>query len=173
MPFAPLHFSSGPVVPAFGVQGNMIQMGFSEDGCRLTVQPFFDNVHSDDFGGRAGPPSDSQLLGGVGIIRIEFTKYVKSEMDKLSSYQVGGAAGLFPAIGKFVRQDGLCGILNLTGVNDTYSFAEAYLRENYEINTGTKWRKYIVGWEAWMAKPDYTQIAAAQTRRLFTLTNAS
>lgn len=170
MPFAPLHFTSGPVVIKFGLTGNLIDLGFSEDGCRVTVTPFFDNVHSDDFGGRAGPPSDAQLLGAIATIDVEFTKYVKAELDKLSSFQVGGVAGLMPAIGKFVRQDALAAVLNLTGVNDTYSFPEAYLKRNYEINTGTKYRKYIVGWEAWMAKPDYTAMASLQTRRLFTLT---
>lgn len=169
MPFAPVHFTTSAAVVNFGPSAGT-DLGFSEDGVRITLTPFFDNVHSDDFGGRAGPPSDSQLLGGIATIDVDFTKYVKAELDKLSSYQVGGEAGLFPHVGKFVRQDSLASILRITCKNEILTFAEAYLKRNYEINSGTKYRTYRVGWEAWMAKPDYTAMALAQTRRLFTIT---
>src|SRR5690349_15679735 len=106
MPFEPVHFTTGPSVVNWGLsQGT--DLGFSEDGARITLTPFFDNVHSDDFGGRPGPPSDSQLLGAIATIDIDFTKYVKAELDKLSAFQVNGQAGVLPSIGKFVRQDGL------------------------------------------------------------------
>lgn len=169
MPFAPVHFTTGACVINWGLAGGT-DLGFSEDGARITLTPFYDQVHSDDFGGRAGPPSDAQLLGAIATIDVDFTKYVKAELDKLSSFQVNGAAGLLPHVGKFVRQDALAAVLKITGMNEILSFAEAYLKRNFEMNSGTKYRTYRVGWEAWMAKPDYTAMASAQTRRLFTLT---
>lgn len=172
MPFDPQHFTSGPVVPCFGVSANdLVKLGYSEDGIKMLVTPYFDNIPSDDFGGRGGPPSDAQILGAIATIDLELSKYVKADVDRLSSFQVAAnaIAGVLPPIGKFVRQDGLGGVLKLIGINDSYLFDFAYLRRNYEINTGTKWRKYILGFEAWMSKPNYEQLAQAQDRRLFTL----
>lgn len=171
MPFAPVHFSSGPVVISFGANvGGLVQLGFSEDGIKGVLQPFFDNVSSDDNGGRAGPPSDSQLLGAIATIDSEFSKYIKAEMDKLSSFKVGGTAGVLPPVGSFVRQDGLGGVLRLSGINDTFTFNFAFVRRNFEFNTGTKYRRYLVGWECWMDRANYDLISQAQTRSLFAIT---
>ena len=165
MPFAPIHFACGPVV----VTWNAIQLGYSEDGCKMVVQPFFDRVSSDDFGGRAGPPADEQLLGAVATIDIPFTKYVKAEMDKLSAFKKNGTAGILPPIGSFVRQDGLYATLLLAGINDNHTFLTAFLRRAQEINSGTKYRTYMVGFECWLNQTDYTQLSQAQNRTLFTV----
>ncbi len=175
MPFQPLHFSSGPVVVEFGASSNTLaKLGFSEDGIRMTIQPFYDNVHSDDFGGRPGPPSDAQLLGAIATVDVEFSKYVKADMDKLSAFRVSSSPALVPGqlppIGTFVRQDGLAGVLKLTGVKDSFTYATSFLRRNQEINTGTKYRRYVVGWECWMDKPNYESLAQAQYRQLFIIT---
>jgi hypothetical protein len=162
----PLHFSTGPVVATY----NSIDLGYSEDGFSVRVEPFFDKVHSDDFGGRAGPPADEQLLAGIAIIEGDFTKYVKAEMDKLSSFQKGGTAGVFPNIGSFVRQDGLLAELVLDGVNDDWTFPRALIRRAFEVNKGTRYSRYRVGWEAWVNQTDYENLQQHTTRTLFTIT---
>lgn len=166
MPFAPVHFASGPVVPTW----NSIQLGYSEDGCNIVVTPFFDRVSSDDFGGLRGAPADEQLLGAIATIDIPFTKYVKAEMDKLTAFKKAGTAGTLPPIGSFVRQDALYAPLILAGINDTFTFATAMLRRAQEINSGTKYRRYMVGFECWMNQTDYNQLTVAQNRVLFTIT---
>mgnify|MGYP000851156251 CR=1 FL=1 len=171
MPFAPVHFKSGPIVVNFGVDANnLTQLGFSEDGVTGIIQPFFDEVKSDDNGGLRGPPSDAQLLGAIASLDVDFTKYIKAEMDKLSAFKVNGTAGILPAVGSFVRQDALGGVLRLSGIHDTFTFNFAFIRRNFEFNTGTRYRKYKTGWECWMSLPDYNQISQAQTRTLFTIT---
>lgn len=169
MTFAPVHFTTGPVVPSW----NAVQIGYCEDGVQISLFPRFSDIFSDDMGGREGVPTDSQFLGATASIRLLLTKYVKSKCDSLSCFTQAAlssdAKGLMPVLGSFVRQDGLSAALLLAGVNENISFATAFVRGNYEINSGTKARRYIVDFEAWLDQTDYTQLASAQTRRLFTM----
>ena len=173
MPFAPVHFTTGPTVPFFGTTINTLYpLGYAEDGVSINVQPQFDEIYSDDFGGRGGAPSDAQLLGGRASLDMMLTKYQKSLADNLSTYYAVNVntsnKGIFPVIGSFIRQDGLAGVLQLVGVNETMTFLTAFLKRNYEINSGTRYRRYACGFECWVNQTDYTQITVAQTRRLYT-----
>ncbi len=169
MPFAPVHFTTGPVVPTW----NANQLGYCEDGVQISVFPKYADIYSDDMGGREGVPSDSQFLGATASIRLLFTKYNKTFMDNLSCFSqaalTSGAKGLMPVLGSFVRQDSLSAVLLLTGVNEQLSFATAFQRGGWEINSGTRYRRYICDFEAWVNQTDYTNITSAQTRRLFTM----
>ena len=165
MPFTPVHFMAGPVV----VTWNGIQLGYSEDGVPVRIQPFHDSVKSDDFGGRAGPDADAQILAGIATVNVPLTKYMKAEMDKLSSFRSGGTAGIFPPIGSFVRQDGMSAILILDGVNEDMTFATAFLKGAFEINSGTRFRRYMIGFECWVNQTDYTSLQAIAARTLFTI----
>ncbi len=169
MPFAPVHFTTGPVVVSFAGY----QLGYCEDGVQVAIQPRYDDIYSDDMGGRAGVPSDSQLLGATADLQLLFTKYQKQYLDNLSSFRSGAltsnAKGVLPPIGSFVRQDGLYSSLVLAGLNETLTFATAHPRRSLEINSGTRARRYVCGFEAWLNQTDYTQIATAQYRTLFTM----
>jgi hypothetical protein len=149
------------------------ELGFSEDGCQLTYQPRYDEIFSDDMGGRAGVPSDAQFVGAIGNIDLVLTKYDVDRCDQLSSFDARKlttpAVGVMPPMGSFVRQDGLYAALMLRAPNETLSFATAFLRRNYEINSGTKYRRYICGFELWLNQTDLTQLTSAQNRRLFTM----
>lgn len=169
MPFNPVHFTTGPVVPTW----NANQLGFCEDGVNISVFPKYADIFSDDMGGREGVPSDSQFLGATAAVRLMFTKYNKTYMDNLSCFSqaalTSNAKGLVPALGSFVRQDGLSAVLLLAGTYESISFATAFPRGGWEINSGTKYRRYIVDFEAWLNQTDYTALTSAQTRRLFTM----
>lgn len=169
MPFAPVHFTTGPVVPTW----NANQLGYCEDGVQISVIPKYADIYSDDMGGREGVPTDSQFLGATATIRLLLTKYNKTYCDNLSCFSqsalTSNAKGLMPVLGSFVRQDGLSALLLLAGVNEQLSFATAFLRGGWEINSGTRSRRYICDFEAWLSQTDYTQITSAQTRRLFTM----
>jgi len=168
MTFSPVHFAVGPVV----VSWNSQQIGYSEDGVQGIIQPRYDEIFSDDMGGRAGVPTDAQLLAGICSMDIVFTKYMKSICDGLSNFNANTVAsqnGLFPAIGSFVRQDSLGASLVLTGVNETKTFALAFLRRNYEVNSGSRYRRYVCGFECWVNQTDFTALTSAQTRRMHTV----
>lgn len=144
---------TGPVLIKFGVAASEVNVGYSEDGVPIDVQAYFDPIPSDDFGGRVGPPSDSQIVGGIAVVNIPLTKYEKTVIEKLSSFQASsvGTAGVFPTLGSFIRQDSIAKSLVLAGVNETITFSTAYLRRNFEFNAGLKWRRYMLGFECWMA----------------------
>ena len=148
------------------------QLGFAEDGAQLVITPRFDEIYSDDMGGRGGVPSDAQFMGAIGNVDFVFTKYDKARMDQLSSYDVRKlttpAVGVMPVIGSFVRQDQLASTLLLRAVNESLSFATAFLRRNYEVNSGTRYRRYVCGFELWLNQTDLNNLSSAQTRRMFT-----
>lgn len=154
------HFMAGPVDITF----DAVAVGKSEDGVQINIQPFFDNIPCDDYGGRAGPPSDAQILGAIATVDCALSKYEKAVAEKLSSYQssTSSTAGVLPTIGSFIRQDSIAKALLLDGTVQNLTFATAYLKRNYEMNAGTKWRRIVLGWECWMD--------AAATRVLFTIT---
>lgn len=157
---------------ACNIQWGGFDLGFAEDGAQLTIIPRFEDIHSDDMGGRGGAPSDAQFLGATGHIDFVFTKYLKARMDQLGSYDVRKlttpAVGVMPVLGSFVRQDGLAGPLVLRAVNESLTFETAYLRRNYEINSGVRARRYICGFELWLNQTDLNNLTSAQTRRMFT-----
>lgn len=141
-----VHYMSGPTVIEF----NSVELGYAEDRVQIQVQPYYDDIHTDNMGGLAGPPSDSQLLGAIANITAVLTKYVKAEMDKLTSFDSGGSAGVLPDIGSFVKQDALYAALVLTGTNETITFDYAHLRQAQEFNASVRHKRYAVGWQAWM-----------------------
>lgn len=170
MPFAPVHFTTGPVVPKW----NANELGYCEDGVQISLFPRYDDIYSDDMGGRGGVPTDSQFLGATASIRCLFTKYEKTRLDNVGGYSqaalTNNTKGLLPVLGSFVRQDSLAATLILVGVNELLTFETAFLRGNYEINSGTRMRRYLCDFEAWLNQTDYTHITTAQTRRLYTQT---
>ena len=149
-------------------------LGFSEEGCTISIQPRWDDIYSDDMGGTRGVPSDSQFLGATGSVDLVFTKYDKINMDKIASFTSGTLAsgnafrGVYPILGSFARQDGMSGSLLIQAPRETLTFPTAVLRRNYEINSGTRYRRYVCGFELWLNQTDYNNIASAQTRRMYT-----
>lgn len=169
MPFAPVHFNSGPVVVTWNAQ----QIGYFEDGAEIFAEPRYDEIMSDDMGGSRGVPTDKQFLGAIATVQGVLTKYVKALADKLINFNAAtlaaGSPGLYPTIGSFVRQDGLAAQLILPGVNDTLTFTTAHLVRGIQFGAGTRARRYSCAWECWMNQTDFTALTSAQTRRLFTV----
>lgn len=160
------HEVKGPVTIVF----NSKTLGFSRNGVTVRIDPFWENVPSDDFGGTGAPPSDAQLLGAIGRIVVDLTKYCKANVEELSKFLVPANAaiptGKLPLIGSFVRQDGNAGVLELIGRTKTRRFPTSFPRDAQEFNEGTKYTSYMCSFEAW--------IDDTNNRELFTeITNAT
>lgn len=157
MAFAPLHIVAGPVI----VTWNAVQLGYSEDGVRVRFEPKWGDIKSDDYGGSGGAPSDTQFLGGIASVTADLVKFDNAEVLKLTSFEKAGAAGVFPQYGTLIRQESEYAVLLLDGKNQDYTFSQAFLRNAQEMNKGTRYTKYAVGWECW--------VNSATSRTLFTV----
>lgn len=151
------HVSSGPVLVNFAGT----DLGFSEDGADIRYEARWGDIFSDDFGGRGGAPADTQLLGMVGSVSLQFTKYDATAVQKLSSFTDDGAAdGDLPTLGTFIRQEEKANILILTGTKKTYTFNTAFPREPQTLNAGTKFTTYLVQFEFWINSATSTNFQA-------------
>ena len=135
---------TGPVQVYF----DDVQLGICEDRVDIVIQPFFDDIHTDHYGGLAGPFAERQFLGGIAQIQCVLTKYDETEVNKLSSFQQGGTAGTFPAIGSFIYQDGLYEQLDLKGTEETISFVYAHVAMAFAFNASSRHKRYQLGFIA-------------------------
>lgn len=139
-------FTTGPTL----VTWQDLILGYSEDRVMLRIQPFWDMVHSDSYGGTAGPPADRQLLGAIVQVMAVLTTYDKESVDYLSTFSSGYALigmGNLPPVGTFAREtNGLMGVLYLQGRNEKRTFYNATLTESQELNSSARHRRYQVGW---------------------------
>lgn len=142
-------------------------LGFCEDRVQIVVQPSFDEVHTDSWGGLAGPFADRQLLGAVAQIQCLFTKYDKAELDKLTSFVTGGTAGVIGSskLGEFIYQDTLYDTLDINGTNETLTFDYAHIAAGVEFNSSMRHRRYQA---TFMARMD-----DACARNLFTIAGSA
>lgn len=132
------------------VTWNSISLGYSEDGAIVRLQPFWSDVHSDRYGGRQGPPADSQLLGAIATVDVDLTEFEQTEVDKLSSFEKAGTVGTLPVTGTFIRDGSEFAPLLLAGSLRNITFSVAFLRQNHELNASTRHQIYRCGWECWI-----------------------
>ena len=141
------HVVAGPVTVKF----NSTTLGFSRDGVTIRIEPKYGDINSDDWGGAGGAPADTQLLGATAAITADLTKYDRAECTKLTSFQKAGTAGVLPVLGSLIRQDALYSQLDLDGINEDWGFSIAFMRQAIEVNKGTKYSTFLIGWEAWLS----------------------
>ena len=153
---AVLHVVAGPVTCSF--DSNVL--GLTRDGADIRYELRSGDVFSDDFGGAGGAPADTQVLGMVGSVNLELTKYDTAEVEKLNAFTSGGVAGFLPPLGTLIRQENNFGTLLLTGSIKTYTFEVAFPREPQSLNAGTKFSSYLVQFEFWINDPTSRQFVS-------------
>lgn len=151
------HVVAGPVI----VTANSVQLGYSQDGVSIRIEPRYGDIHSDDWAGVGGAPADTQLLGAIATVTADLTKYERAECVKLTSFEKAGAAGTLPVLGTLIRQDDEFFQLDLDGVNEDWAFSVAFCRQAIEVNKGTKYSTFLVGFECWLS--------TTAARELFTI----
>lgn len=166
------HENFGRTLVKVGVDlAGQVDLGYSNNGVSVRVEPRYLDIPSDDYAGDAGAPSDSQIVGAIARISIQLHKFDQSEFDKLSRYAgatVPGAAGPpagpqigeIPVLGSFLRQDSYLQYLSLDGTLKRMHFPKAFVRDAWETNAATRYSSGNVVFEAWIDDPS--------TRLLFT-----
>jgi len=140
------HVVAGAVTVKYG----SITLGYSRDGVSIRIEPRWGDIASDDWGGAGGAPADTQLLGATAAITADLTKYDAAACRKLTAFEKGGTAGVLPQLGTLIRQDTEFDVLDLDGLNEDWTFNQAFMRQAVEVNKGTKYSTFLVGWECWL-----------------------
>jgi hypothetical protein len=147
------HVVAGPVTVTFATQ----VVGYTRDGVKIRIEPKWNEVKSDDYGGEGGAPADQQILGAEVFITCELTKYDTTYTDKLMTAYgqtlASAAIGTLPTLGTFVRQDSKLQVLLLNGSIRDHTFSNAFVFEASEVNAGTKYSTLMLGFKAWIDAP--------------------
>lgn len=136
-----------------GNMGSLADLGYTENGCEITMQRFQENVSGDENGGTQGPPIDISVYGEIHMIRLNLTRYdpiVAAALEALVPGATPGAASVVtPAFGTFTP-----GQLLFQGRLFTRLLVQTQLRpRNYhcaiirnpiEINKGTKASRFMM-----------------------------
>lgn len=158
-------YSSGPVL----VNYDSVDLGYTEDRVEITIQPFFEDLHTDSCGGLAGPFADRQLLGAVAAINCMLVKFDNAAVQKLSSFvdQTGTAGVVGSAkLGEFIYQDGMYAPLDLqsTYASSPLKFEYAHLSGAFSFNSSTRHRRYQLQFLTRMDDPCTRQLYTAGTQ---------
>lgn len=160
-------FSFGPCLVNFDGE----DLGFAEDRVDIQVQPFYDEIHTDSWGGLAGPFADKQLLGGLAQISCLLTKFDDAACQRLTAFCAGAGtpdAGVIASanLGEFVYQDGMYAALLLKGTaagSSSLQFSYAHVTGAVGFNASMRHRRYQLTFQARMstscARQLYTEIA--------------
>ena len=148
-------FTTGPC----SVFYDAVELGFCENGADITIQPFFDDIHVDSWGGLAGPFADRQLLGATAQVNCLLTKFDNEACEKLTSFvgQDQGDKGIIgdAKLGDFMYQDNMFGILELktTLASSTKKFDYAHVAGSIGFNVGMRHRRWQVQFLCRMDSP--------------------
>lgn len=126
--------------------GALMELGYSMDGVQITERAFTLPVHTDEFGGDAGPPADVQFMGMQHIIRMVLTKWNETTvalMRRLIATS-GSVAGTSPTPGTLWFQDSGYWRLLINTTNRPRNYLKCTFEEPMEINKGTKHSQLIL-----------------------------
>ena len=142
-------------------------MGVNRESIPVVIEPKYLDVETDEYGGTDGVPADSQMMFATAKINLNLTKYDKAAIEDqwLSLDDVASQAvvGQLVEPGTFVRQEGIAKALRIVGTNWTTTFEVAFLRGGFELNAGTKYRTYVMNFEACISRP--TPFASPDTAK--------
>jgi hypothetical protein len=139
---------AGPALIRIGPEGcsnaQLQTLGYTRDGARIRTEAYWEEVHTDEWGGDAGPPAEIVYHGERAIVQLELTKWDATIADaiakRVSSIE-GHNTGIIPGAGLLVFSGGLAYRLVIDfqkeGVVD-WEFPRAVPREPIEINKGSR-----------------------------------
>ena len=81
--------TNDPVLPVSG-SFSKYELGLSSDDVRVSPRTFHQDIHSDDFGGMAGPPSEVMFLGADLSVRMNLYHYEKDVLDMVIAESMAG-----------------------------------------------------------------------------------
>jgi hypothetical protein len=131
--------------------GTLEKLGYTRNGADMTLQSFQIPVPGDQRGGDAGVPIDIQLLGQIAHIRLEFTKYDETVMNKVKALAAAGTPGTFaPAdVGLLYVQGLKYTRLLVKTANDPKNFPIVVWQEPQQWNAGSRFSMTVIAGTAY------------------------
>jgi len=131
-----------------GTAGALEVFGKTRAGADVRSQGYWIDVPGDDHGGDQGPPIDVQYLGETARIRLEMTKWDETVAAKVRSRLASGAEGTPGTAGTLMFGDDKTIRVLLNTTSGPMNFPRCFLRNEWEINKGTKYSTLILEFEA-------------------------
>ncbi|HOV61677.1 MAG TPA: hypothetical protein PK349_11545 [Candidatus Hydrogenedentes bacterium] len=146
---------SGAVLVKVGPQGcadnNLAALGYTANGVRIQEEDFFEEVHSDERGGEAGPPVELVYHGKRVRVTLELVKWDAAVADQLAA-RLGVTT---PEPGK--QYD--AGIVMIGGTKafrlvlkaavGSWDLPVAIVRGQFEINKGSRASRLLMAFECY------------------------
>jgi hypothetical protein len=99
-------YVSGPVLVKVNLRDSngWVNLGYTTEGVQIEETFFTNPIHSDQYGGTAGPPVDKQFMGKTARISLSLVEYSLAVVKKMREGQASlnwstGAAGTLNNIG--------------------------------------------------------------------------
>lgn len=125
-------------------------LGIATDGFQVAVDPRWEDIMTDCYGGPRGIWEERQFLGATGRVSCELVKFEKANVFPLLTFQSlasGGSIGVIPDIGDFVIADGLAQDLVLAGRLRTWTFSLAHVAQAVQIGVNGRAQKVRLSWD--------------------------
>jgi hypothetical protein len=128
--------------------GNSLEeLGYTINGAEIREEIFHSNVPGDENGGDEGPPIDVQYFGEIHHVRLELSKWDASVANKVLAKLYGGTAGVLGAAGTLMAGGSKTVRLLINASIEPRNYLKAFLRNQSELNKGTKYSKLVLEFE--------------------------
>ena len=123
-------YVSGPVLVKVNLRdtNGFVSLGYTSEGVQVEEEFFTNPIHSDQFGGTAGPPVDKQFMGKKAKLSLSLVEYSLAVVKKMREGQAStnwstGAAGTLVNIGGLLQCGKRSFQILLIGAADTAATA--------------------------------------------------
>ena len=130
-----------------GVANALEDLGYTANGAEVEVRGFYGDVPGDENGGDSGPPIDVQYFGDIAVVRLEFTRYDPTVLDKVVCRLYGGTAGTPGTPGTLMFAGSKTYRLLIKTTSLPMNFPRAIYRGSRVVNKGTKFSREISEFE--------------------------
>jgi len=131
-----------------GAESALETLGYTRDGANIRPKAYYQDVPGDENGGDQGPPIDVQILGETATVRLELTKFDETVAAKVRARCASGTEGTPSTAGTLMFGDSKTIRVLVHTVTLPMNFTRCFLRNDIELNKGTKYTTLVLEFEA-------------------------
>jgi len=119
-------YVTGPAIIKVNLRdGNgLVTLGYSADGVQISERILYNDIHSDRYGGQAGPPIDRQFMGRMARIPVQLVEFNSDIFNLIRNFQFGTPAGISD-VGTPLTADGKSIQVVISGQKDLATLSAA------------------------------------------------